>query len=356
MSGQDLLQCKEGQCACGGGCPRCQQKQALQTKLAVGQPGDVYEQEADRIADQVLAAPANPAVSNAAPRIQRYSGQATGDTGTAPASVDRVLASTGRPLEPALQQDMGQRFGHDFSRVRVHSDAAGEQSAQDVNAHAYTVGHNVVFGAGQFAPETHAGKRLLAHELVHIVQQGAGATASPQGVLQRYSQEDCTDADLRTHIWPADGIAKRKVDAAIAAVTASPVSSGTEALFAKYFMTRTPDVTVIAQVFRNLKTAFDGNRYTYECEEDCESGENAYSGWAWDIHLCMNNLRGRANDCIARTIIHEFTHKYAGTGHGWWFSTAYCYSGCDTAGCPSDLSPSDALGNAYSFAGFAHEV
>jgi len=70
----------------------------------------------------------------------------------------------------------------------------------------------------------------------------------------------------------------------------------------------------------------------------------------------MNNLRGRPNDCIARTIIHEFSHKYAGTGHGWWFSTAYCYSGCDTAGCPSGLSPSDALGNAYSFAGFAYEV
>jgi hypothetical protein len=121
-------------------------------------------------------------------------------------------------------------------------------------------------------------------------------------------------------------------------------------------MTRTPDLTVIAQVFRKLKAAFDGDKYTYECEEDCESGENAYSGWAWDIHLCMNNLRGRANDCIARTIIHEFTHKYAGAGHGWWFSTAYCYSGCDTAGCPSDLSPSEALGNAYSFAGFAHEL
>jgi len=67
---------------------------------------------------------------------------------------------------------MEQRFGYDFSRVRVHSGAAAEQSAQDVNANAYTVGHDVVFGAALFAPGTHAGQRLLAHELTHVVQQG----------------------------------------------------------------------------------------------------------------------------------------------------------------------------------------
>ena len=93
----------------------------------------------------------------------------------APASVDRVLASPGRPLEPALRQDMEQRFGHDFSRVRVHSDAAAEQSARDVNANAYTVGHNVVFGAGRFAPGTHEGRRLIAHELTHVVQQSCAS-------------------------------------------------------------------------------------------------------------------------------------------------------------------------------------
>ena len=105
------------------------------------------------------------------PYIQRYTGQATGQTDSAPASVDRVLASSGRPLEPALQQDMEQRFGHDFSQVRVHSGAAAEQSARDVNAHAYTVGHDMVFGTGQFAPGTHEGRRLIAHELAHVVQR-----------------------------------------------------------------------------------------------------------------------------------------------------------------------------------------
>jgi hypothetical protein len=66
---------------------------------------------------------------------------------------------------------MEQRFGHDFSRVRVHAGTAAEQSALDVHAHAYTVGHDMVFGAGRFAPGTHAGRRLLVHELAHVVQQ-----------------------------------------------------------------------------------------------------------------------------------------------------------------------------------------
>ena len=143
----------------------------LQTKLRINEPGDAYEQEADRVADQVLAQPAHPDVSSAPPRIQRFTGQSSGQMGAAPASVDRVLAGSGRPLEPALRQDMEQRFGHDFSRVRVHSGAAAEQSARDIDAHAYTVGHYIVFGAGRFAPGTHEGRRLIAHELTHVVQQ-----------------------------------------------------------------------------------------------------------------------------------------------------------------------------------------
>ena len=143
----------------------------LQTKLKVNEPGDSYEQEADRIADQVMAAPAHSRVSGVGPGIQRFSGQSNGQMDAAPASVDHALASPGRPLEPALRQDMGQRFGHDFARVRVHADAAAEQSARDVNAHAYTVGHDIVFGAGRFAPGTHDGRRLIAHELTHVVQQ-----------------------------------------------------------------------------------------------------------------------------------------------------------------------------------------
>jgi hypothetical protein len=140
----------------------------------IGASDDPLEREADRIADRVLAMSADPAVGNGvSPRIQRVSENASAETDTAPASVDRVIASSGNPLDPALRLDMEQRFGHDFSAVRVHSGAAAQESARDVEANAYTVGHHVVFGAGRFAPATHEGRRLIAHELAHIVQQSS---------------------------------------------------------------------------------------------------------------------------------------------------------------------------------------
>lgn len=149
---------------------------ALQKKLSVGASNDPLEQEADRVAEQVMAAPAGASVGRAPLQIQRFTDQAAGHVdAAAPISVDRVLGSSGRPLAPALRQDMEQRFGHDFSQVRVHSDSAAGQSAREVNAHAYTVGHSIVFGAGRFIPESHDGRRLIAHELAHVVQQSGGA-------------------------------------------------------------------------------------------------------------------------------------------------------------------------------------
>ncbi|EFH84870.1 DUF4157 domain-containing protein [Ktedonobacter racemifer] len=157
----------------------------LQTKLAINQPGDDYEQEADRLSDQVMRMPTYQAVSGVPPHIQRFSGQSNGLMGAVPASVDQALASPGRPLEPTLRQDMEQRFGHDFFRVRVHTGSAAEQSAQDVNANAYTMGHDIAFGAGQFALGTHQGRRLIAHELTHVVQQPGG-----MAVVQRTPADD----------------------------------------------------------------------------------------------------------------------------------------------------------------------
>ena len=172
-------------CACGGvagmsgECEECRKKRSgLQPKLSVNEPGDLYEREADRVADQVMTAP-HQALSGA---LLRLPGQPTGQL-DAPVSVDQALASPGMPLEPALRQDMEHRFGHDFSRVRVHSNAAAERSAQEVQAHAYTMGHQIVFGSGQWAPKTREGRRLIAHELTHVVQQGA-ATSTPRALAQ----------------------------------------------------------------------------------------------------------------------------------------------------------------------------
>src|SRR5262245_20268404 len=97
------------------------------------------------------------------------------------ALVHEVLQSPGAPLQANTRSFMAQRFGHDFSRVRVHRDAKAAESARSVRSFAYTVGSNIVFGEGRYAPDTRKGKSLLAHELTHVVQQGG----EPTGSLQR---------------------------------------------------------------------------------------------------------------------------------------------------------------------------
>ena len=92
----------------------------------------------------------------------------------APPIVHDVLRSPGRPLEPSVRGEMEARLGHDFSRVRVHADARAASSAEAVSAQAYTVGRHVVFGYGAYRPATGEGRRLVAHELAHVVQQGGG--------------------------------------------------------------------------------------------------------------------------------------------------------------------------------------
>jgi len=94
-----------------------------------------------------------------------------------PPIVHEVLRSPGQPLDPATRAFFEPRFGHDFSRVRVHTDARAADSARAVNALAYTVGPNIVFGMGRFAPCTQEGRPLLAHELTHVVQQHGQVSA-----------------------------------------------------------------------------------------------------------------------------------------------------------------------------------
>ncbi|HTQ31526.1 MAG TPA: DUF4157 domain-containing protein [Opitutaceae bacterium] len=104
-------------------------------------------------------------------KLQRKSARSSGgnQSAIAPPIVHDVLRSSGQPLDAASRAFMEPRFGYDFSRVRVHSDARAAQSAEAVNAQAYTVGSNIVFGANRGGP---GNQRLLAHELAHVVQQG----------------------------------------------------------------------------------------------------------------------------------------------------------------------------------------
>jgi murein DD-endopeptidase MepM/ murein hydrolase activator NlpD len=101
-----------------------------------------------------------------------------------PSIVHEVLRSSGQPLDVETRNFMEPRFGHDFSNVRLHTDSEAIESAQRVNALAYTVGPHVVFGASQYAPRTSKGLQLMAHELTHVVQQ---ASLARTGLLQPLS-------------------------------------------------------------------------------------------------------------------------------------------------------------------------
>ena len=117
--------------------------------------------------------------------------------------VHDVIKSGGRPLEPDVREDMEARLGHDFSDVRVHDDTAAAASATAVNAHAYTVGPNVVFQRDKYDPSTQDGKTTLAHELTHVVQQRSGpveGTSAPGGIKisnpsDRYERDAAANAE-----------------------------------------------------------------------------------------------------------------------------------------------------------------
>jgi hypothetical protein len=205
MSGSPRLQrsCGCGSPSAGGGsCAACEAKAKgasslmLQKKLAIGPADDPLEREADRVADQVMAAPARSSVRNVTPPIQRFTRQGEGTMATAPASVERVLASPGRPLERSLREDMEQRFGYDFSAVRVHTGVSASQSALDIGARAYTAGLSIVFAEGQHSTSTYVGKRLLAHELAHVVQQGQAERAPT--VIRRTPWGACPEGPRRS--------------------------------------------------------------------------------------------------------------------------------------------------------------
>jgi len=144
----------------------------VQTKLAISQPGDAFEQEADRVAEQVMRMPEGlpPSISEEGTGIARKCPKCIVDDDVPPI-VHEVLRSPGQSLDVDTRTSMEGLFGHNFGKVRVYSDAKAAESSQAINALAYTVGQRIVFGEGSYAPKTRDGSRLLAHELTHTIQQ-----------------------------------------------------------------------------------------------------------------------------------------------------------------------------------------
>ncbi|MGE5733293.1 MAG: DUF4157 domain-containing protein, partial [Gemmatimonas sp.] len=198
----------------------------LQAKLTVSHPQDVYEQEADRVADHVMrmADPAAPIAVQPATVVQRAckdcdeelrrspdddielqrSEDSSANVPTVDSATERSIGSLsgrGRALPDAVRSFMEPRFAADFSAVRVHTDAHAHELARSVSARAFTVGHNVVFGAGYYDPHTENGQRLIAHELTHVVQQTTHTTAPATGMVQR--EVDPQTADPWSRLSPA---------------------------------------------------------------------------------------------------------------------------------------------------------
>lgn len=163
----------------------------LQAKLKIAQPEDRYQQEADRVAEQIMRMPAPrlqracvPCAAGGPPcpkgrkekedRLHRKIGQGSdSERASVPDNFLQHLGP-GQPLDTATRAFFEAGFGHDFSHVRIHTDVRAVESARAVNALAYPVGRDIVFGPRRYAPETTAGKRLLAHELTG---RGLGVTS-----------------------------------------------------------------------------------------------------------------------------------------------------------------------------------
>ena len=164
----------------------------LQPKLEIGPSNDVHEREADRVADAVMRMPDRDGdrIQRACPaceaELQRQpieeeeeelqakpaaGGARSEVTPTVESSIQGVRQSGGRPMTEQTRAFFEPRFGNDFSAVRFHTDARAQRAAAAVNARAFTLGRDVVFGAGQYAPGSDAGRRLIAHELTHTLQQ-----------------------------------------------------------------------------------------------------------------------------------------------------------------------------------------
>jgi hypothetical protein len=183
-------------------------KPFIQPKLTIGQVNDPYEREADAIAEQVMRMPANESIRpKPAPliiqkkcaaceeeekkmlqrkcghceeeeKLQRKEESANAPGNEAPSTVHNVINSGGQKMDEGTRGFMESRFGYDFGNVQIHNDSLAHQSSSQINALAYTQGNHVVFGSGQYQPETNSGKQLLAHELTHVLQQNKRSTDS----------------------------------------------------------------------------------------------------------------------------------------------------------------------------------
>ncbi|MBC7984615.1 MAG: DUF4157 domain-containing protein [Candidatus Obscuribacterales bacterium] len=223
-------------------------RSSAQQNLVIGQRGDRFERQADAVAERFSTASDQTSAAEIAvgqaPNLQRQCFgceqeqpfapvQLKSLPGAAPSKATAAVSKLGggQTLSKAVRQPLEQHLGYRFDQVRVHAGAAAAGSAQRMHARAYTSGSNIVFGRGEYAPHTSAGQKLLAHELTHVVQQGA-ASGAPDIQRAETDEEvgcsslvDCS-ADINTEVNRVLGVA---VAAAGTPVSANAVVDGAAA-------------------------------------------------------------------------------------------------------------------------------
>jgi len=149
----------------------------IHAKLKISQQWDMYEKEADRVAEQVLLTPEQK--EGVIKRMQMQNVNPIARVGSGSTFlINNALQSSGHPLDPSVREFMEPRFGKDFSHVRIHTDTEAAIAAETVNSKAFTVGSQIVFGQGYYSPGSSDCNKLLAHELAHVVQQENGLVSN----------------------------------------------------------------------------------------------------------------------------------------------------------------------------------
>lgn len=184
----------------------------IQPQLSVSAPTDEYEQEATLISERIMRPPyARTGQSISTLRTDSGSNAARSlEVGTNTEAHIQALRGGGHPLRKDTRQFFESRFGVDFSHVRIHTGTRASEAALSVNAHAFTMGHDIVFGAGRYSPHTPSGQTLLAHELTHVVQQSRSHVATQRlqrtgffegiGIFLGLTEGNFTDEELRVYL------------------------------------------------------------------------------------------------------------------------------------------------------------
>jgi Domain of unknown function (DUF4157)/Lysine-specific metallo-endopeptidase len=306
---QSPLVLRKAGCGCGS-CAECGGR-----VLRLSEPSDAVEREADAMADQVL---------RSADTAQRSSGAAATVSGQA----SGMVPAGGGPLDAVTRAWMEPRFGANFGSVRVHEGTAAASHAASVSARAYTVGEHLVFGAGQYQPASDSGRRLIAHELAHVVQQRAGKVGA--AVLRKSSFKSCIGnqpAQLDAAVATAETAMSRAASVVAGAYgrPAHVTAANKQLLLDHFHTTSRGDMKDILGTYVSIQGAFRKG-LSFKCESACPTTPTSQTcGYAYNhqwfggsgpIHICFDtsgcDFATTAGPNQTALVIHETAHRHAG--------------------------------------------